>query len=403
MSSIIFYRVFLVVLLLVGLVTQIFIFDYLSKNPKIVIQERIENIEWYQSLHSSAEIEMKKISEIKTSEKDLNELYVSWWIADWGILSGLNDLKKRPNKINSISIFLFVPNKDGSLKDLVNKNVDSLIDYAKNQKIEIIGTIPLFEAETLSIILNDEQNFNRHVQQIIDRVKKYNLDGIDLDYESIYLADKKLFYEFLKKLNQEMKNINKKLVFTALAKWGDNIEYPSLPQTRRVQDYKMISDLVDELRIMTYDFISKNSEVAGPIAPLPWIEKVIQYSIYKGVPREKLVIGVHNYSFVWTERPILQKLDLINWFGNIVNNNQNEGSLVYNYEDIEITKKLYNSESYYHKEWGEEVIKVNIKNIPRIIFTINDDGIKDRKLLASKYGIKGISYWRIGNNGNLNL
>lgn len=372
------------------------------QNPNKVIETKEIVFDRYQSEMPDDVLEALKLSKINKNPRSEGSLKVIGWIADWGIRTGLEDLRKRAKSITSVSPFLFVPNNDGSLKDLTNAATEELKNYSRNSKIEYIGTIPLFDENILRNILTSQENMNRHINQIIDRITRYNLDGIDLDYESTYLADKRLFFDFLSKLSSETKRINKKLVFTVMPKWGNYIQYPSLAQTRRVQDYKRIAELVDEFRIMSYDFTRRSSETAGPLAPLPWMEQIIQYAINEGVPREKLVLGIHNYSYVWKSRPILEKLDLIYWFGHF-GSARLESALAYNYEDVEATLKAYSVNKTYNPEWGEVVAKFNLRGEERIMIYLDDIGIQARKNLALEYGLAGVAYWRLGNNGNLKL
>lgn len=62
----------------------------------------------------------------------------------------------------------------------------------------------MFDAEVLTQILNSNTNFSRHINQIIDQVAINDFDGIDIDYEMIYLSDKDRFLTFVDELSTRL-------------------------------------------------------------------------------------------------------------------------------------------------------------------------------------------------------
>jgi len=394
---------FFVLICFISLTSLLFINSYilytLTLNPQV--RQHISEITYtkYTSNYTDAQIEQKKLEKVNKSTNQQNKLKTIGWIADWGMNNAVQEFERKAKQFDSISPFLFVPNEDGSLKNLQTRLTDRLRNIANQNNVEFIATIPLFDADVLSKILNNEESFKRHVDSIIEMLEKYNFDGIDLDYESTYLADKRLFFDFVEELSKKIKSIGKKFSFTVIAKWGDKIQYNSLPQTRRVQDYKRIADLVDEFRIMTYEFTPRMSRYAGPLSPINWVEKVIQYAINKGVPREKIVVGIHNYAFVWEGNNILKDLNLINFYQDIGILDQ-KGVLAFNYEDVEAILKNYINSTFNHPIWQESYSKFIFKNIERTMFFLSQENVNSRKQLAKEYGVKGVAYWRIGNSGN---
>jgi spore germination protein YaaH len=259
---------FFLLIYLISLITLLFVNSYslytVIQNPQVKQNIKEVTYQKYISNYTDAQIEQKKLEKVNKSTNQQNKLKTIGWIADWGMNNAVQEFERKAKQFDSISPFLFVPNEDGSLKNLQTRLTDRLRNIANQNNVEFIATIPLFDADVLSKILNNEESFKRHVDSIIEVLKKYNFDGIDLDYESTYLADKRLFFDFVEELSKKIKSIGKKFSFTVIAKWGDQIQYNSLPQTRKVQDYKRIADLVDEFRIMTYEFTPRMSRYEGP-------------------------------------------------------------------------------------------------------------------------------------------
>lgn len=398
-----FYRIIIVLFLTLLIVINLHNRN-LVLNPKISYRslEKVTTI--YKGEYLEKERVINEIKSVEKLPKDVNSLYVTGWMADWGLTAGYNDLVNRFDSFDGASPVWFTVNADGSLNEIYSGINNDLMQLSHQRDFELIPSIALFNSDILSQILNNEDNLSRHINQIVQKVVGYNYDGIDLDYEDSYLADRGRFFEFLSRLKSQLNEHGKTLVFTVLSKWGDNIIYNISNQTRRVFDYKRIADIVDELRIMAYDYIGTASRYAGPIAPLEWVEYILKYTISLGVPRDKIVLGIHNYSYVWTERELLPAIDFLNT-GSFYSSSYDFGNnaLAYNYDDVEYTLSNYSVNISYNEFWGEKVARFTKDGIPRIMVYLGNDEIALRKKLAAEYGIKGVSYWRLGNNGSLQM
>ena len=330
---------FTTTLLVFLLIASIVLNTYFYVNPQITYSYRNSPYVVYYSNKTATQLEIEELQKVDRSQT--SDIYVTGWIPDWDLKDGLTTLKAQQNSFDSISPFWLLPQEDGTIKEVLNNANPEILSFAKKNNIKIIPTVPLFDFELLSKILNNKESFERHINEILNRVDKYDYDGIDLDYEATSLSDKKLFFDLLERLSGEMKSRNKTFVFTVMPKWGNELSYPSLPQTRLVQDYKMIADLVDEFRIMTYDFFGRTTTEAGPIGPLEWLERVLQYTIQEGVPRSKIVLGVHTYAYDWSDRPVAPSVDLVNWYGNLANIQGLEPGDAYYYSALEKVMKDY--------------------------------------------------------------
>lgn len=390
---------FTTTLLVFLLIASIVLNTYFYVNPQITYSYRNSPYVVYYSNKTATQLEIEELQKVDRSQT--SDIYVTGWIPDWDLKDGLTTLKAQQNSFDSISPFWLLPQEDGTIKEVLNNANPEILSFAKKNNIKIIPTVPLFDFELLSKILNNKESFERHISEILNRVDKYDYDGIDLDYEATSLSDKKLFFDLLERLSGEMKSRNKTFVFTVMPKWGNELSYPSLPQTRLVQDYKMIADLVDEFRIMTYDFFGRTTTEAGPIGPLEWLERVLQYTIQEGVPRSKIVLGVHTYAYDWSDRPVAPSVDLVNWYGNLANIQGLEPGDAYYYSALEKVMKDYELKYEFNTIWGEAVGRYIFEGKQRIVVFPTQQSIDMRKKLAKEYGIKGIAIWRVGDEGSL--
>lgn len=137
------------------------------------------------------------------------------------------------------------------------------------------------------------------VKSIVDLVLTNDFDGIDLDYEGFAFVDGNTTWTktaprwvaFIKELSVAMRSHNKLLSIST--------PYVYDPKEKQkgyfVYAWADIANYIDRLRIMTYDYsVAK----PGPIGPISWTEKTLQYAISIMSP-SKVYIGLPGYGRDW--------------------------------------------------------------------------------------------------------
>jgi hypothetical protein len=151
----------------------------------------------------------------------------------------------------------------------------------------------------LSEYLSNATTRTTLVKTIVELVMKNNFDGIDLDYEGFAFVDGNSTWSktaprwvaFVKELSVALR-ANKKLL---------SVSTPYLYNPNEAQKgyfvyaWAEIATSIDRLRIMTYDYsVAK----PGPMGPLSWTEKTIQYAI-SVLPASKVYMGLPGYGRDW--------------------------------------------------------------------------------------------------------
>ncbi len=342
------------------------------------------------------------------------DLTYTGWIPTWAHVNGYNAVVEEKDLFSDISPVWYEVQENGELDDQRPANYQETINLAEQNDIELIPAIAMFDHELFTNILQNEENLNRHVESIHQTTVNNDYDGIDLDYESTKLSDKEKYFEFLQKLSERLKADEKKLVVTVLAKWGDDVEYPYLPQTREVQDWSKIAQYADEIRIMTYDYTAAGALNPGPIAPLDWMQEVIDYAKTQAEPN-KFVLGIHLYSYErWLEVPDTNNNPgfddpRLQFKEKYFQNNERGQSpaRAYNYEVVQ--RVLDNYEGELAEYQGEKIYRYGKVNEAtgiyenRVLVFIDPQGVKDRAELAKQNGLKGVAFWQLGNGSALLL
>ncbi len=352
----------------------------------------------------------ESITEIVPVAKE--DFVVAGWIPDWGSPAGLASLKANNGLLTNISPVWYEVAEDGSIKDKTPANSKQIIAAAQSSGIEITPTVASFDHNILSKVFQDEAVFNRHLDQLKQISARPEFAGIDLDYESTKLADKDQFYKLLGLLSQDIRSRGKRLIFTALAQWGDTISYKSLRETRQVQNWAKISEYADEIRVMAYDYTSPKALQPGPIAPYSWVKEVLEYAREEG-EISKLVLGIHLYSYEWymeSSEYQQKKTDGIDPLAFTENSDFNlpiskTSARSYTYDTV---KKLVASlQEVPTQRDGEMTVRFmrqnpqTKKNEERILVYTTPEATKAKVDLARSQGAKGVVFWRLGGDEDL--
>ena len=166
--------------------------------------------------------------------------------------------------------------------------------------LQIIPTMTDGTAKlVLSQYLSNAATRTTIVNTIVDLVVKNNFDGIDLDYEGFAFVDGNTSWSktaprwvaLVKELSVALHAKNKLL----------SVSTPYLYDPKEKQKgyfvyaWSDIASSIDRLRIMTYDYsVAK----PGPMGPLSWTEKTIQYAI-SIMSASKVYVGLPGYGRDW--------------------------------------------------------------------------------------------------------
>jgi spore germination protein YaaH len=316
------------------------------------------------------------------------------WIPDWAFDAGYKTLSQDYQYFESVSPVWYYLEADGKLRS--NKvGLAKLKQFCNQHGIKLIPSIANFDADQLSLILSNPDKLQEHIQFIKNEVRDNGYDGFDIDYESINLHDQNNFLTLLRELSADFRSQNKILSVAVLAQWADDPIYTSLKQTRKVQNWSAMEPYIDELRIMTYDYTSQRANIPGPIAPLDWQEAVIRYAL-RSVPASKIMIGANLYGYVWedlnnspeTYPHYLENTTLRDTPATALTMNQladrERNFLVKRFDDKSGELSFtYRRDGKLYRAYAPSV-EQNQKRVE----------------LASRLGIKGIAYWRLGDENN---
>ncbi len=189
--------------------------------------------------------------------------------------------------------FSFDENKlDGTIISLADKDY---VKFAHNNGYEVWGLITDIPSGNVSnvgnianqVITNTEQ---RHfaIEQIMDLIEQYNLDGINLDFEYVRATDIDDYIQFTRELYMEMKKDGYILSVDTYVPSAWSMYY----------NRKALAESSDYIIVMTYDEHTNPNESIGPVASIDFVDKGVADTLNE-VPKEKLIMGIPFYTRVW--------------------------------------------------------------------------------------------------------
>jgi len=142
-------------------------------------------------------------------------------------------------------------------------------------------------------MLQDKALRSRFISQLVLLSLIYEYDGINIDFENIYLEDRELLNDFVKEVSEIIGRTGLPLSMDFTVPEGSD-------QWSKVYDRQTLVEYLDYFILMAYDEFWASSEVSGPVASLPWTLEGIVKTL-EMVPADKLILGVPGYMRVWED------------------------------------------------------------------------------------------------------
>lgn len=194
--------------------------------------------------------------------------------------------------IGEVNPFWYELTGDGSIRGSVQNGAG--LDKLQKAGIRVLPSIMnSFSAGRVHNVVSDPDRRRQHIADIVTLVLENNFDGIDIDYESLDPQDRDDFSLFIEELADALHGEDKLLSIAVHPKASDEGSW----EGPAAQDWARLGAVVDEFKIMTYDYHWSTSD-AGPIAPVEWANQVIDYAAAV-VPPQKTYLGVHFYGYDW--------------------------------------------------------------------------------------------------------
>jgi spore germination protein YaaH len=245
----------------------------------------------------------------------------------------------------------------------------------------------LYDQALLSRLLSDAGARRRIARELARECSEQGYWGFQFDFENISLSDRDRFTHFFGEVAEALREASCGISIAVVPRTSDGAgptPYHTwmLENWRGAYDYKALAEIGDFLSVMAYDQHTRHTP-PGPVAGLPWVERVVEFVLSSGVPPEKLSLGIPAYSRVWYPH-----------------HDEEQGARTtargLSYDDArylananKIGLRWDKKQAVHYGAWEMDLIN-------GYVFVESVKSFKVKRRLVGKYGLRGYSVWKLG-------
>lgn len=306
--------------------------------------------------------------------------------------------KKEVHKITHLNLAFGKLNLDGSI-DMSDIHILNKLGQLKewNPRLKILVSLVPNHPDAFTLCAEKPELRKNVGQACVSIMQKYQLDGVDFDWEypcvpsnnmSCKPADKQNFTLLLKDVRNKLDTYNPQTILSIAA--GADEYYINSVELRQ------IADILDYICLMTYDLRCGFHALTGHHTALYTAtgdimanscDRALRMFHQAGVPKEKLLLGIAFYSRKWENLP-----------------NKNNGFLLFSEKGggygpnfTELTKNYINKNGYI-KFWDDEAKAPYLFNGSTFISYDDEASIMEKCAYVNKEGYGGVFYWEHGSD-----
>lgn len=275
-----------------------------------------------------------------------------------------------------VAMFDYEVNPDGTL--------DLIPDQAAREGARAGGAVPImvittiadgeFSPELGATILGSAELQDRLLDNALRIMRERGFGGLNIDFERLRPEDREAYNAFLRRAAERVRAQGYS-ISSALA---PKISATQVGEWYEAHDYRAHGEILDFSVLMTYEW----GWSGGPpmaVAPVDQVERVIQYALSE-MPPQKIMMGIPLYGYDWTlpyepggqfARVVSpqQAIELAARYGVPIRFDETAQAPWFRYRD---------EQGRDHEVWFEDARSIQAK------FD-----------LVKRYGLRGVSYWRL--------
>ncbi len=261
-----------------------------------------------------------------------------------------------------------ITDEDGTIYDKGNR------DYVRQYNDIGYQIWPLidnsFDPDLTHDLLKSSDDREMLINNILKIYLDYGFQGINIDFENVYLKDKDLLTQFVRELYPVFKE-NDLMVSMAVTGISTSENWSMS------FDRERLTEATDYLMLMAYDQHWAASPIAGSVAQYSWVESSIE-GVLEEIPKEKLILSVPYYTRLWIEEDGNMSSQALSM--DVANNfiEENNIDLIWDDESMQYYGETEKDNKTY-RIWLED-----------------SKSLEYKASLINKYNLAGIASWRKG-------
>ena len=272
--------------------------------------------------------------------------------------------------INVVSPSFFYIDKNGNFKENVLQNGQNYIKWAQSNGYKVWPMVSNSSAglEITSKIMNSYESRKKLIEAIVNVCVKYNLDGINIDFENMKKEDIDLYSRFIIELTPRIKDIGLTVSVDVTA--PDGADNWSMCFDRNV-----IGNVADYIIFMAYDQYGAGSNKAGTTAGYNWVETSLKkFVTTEEIDSNKVILAIPFYTRLWSEKD-----------GKVL-------SKVVDMKDIDDTIPK-NVERKWNDTLKQYYVEYNDSLYTRKMWIEDSKSLKEKLSLIKQYNLGGVASW----------
>jgi spore germination protein YaaH len=330
----------------------------------------------------------------------LKDVPVHAWAPYWVLSDAAASVGAHGSALTSVSPFWYQLETSGAVSStphLVESQSQAMVTASTAAHATLVPTVSdTLPAGGLAGILADPER-NKRLVDSLTSIAAGN-GGVDLDFEQFTFADdpatwettRPLWISFLTTLSTAIHGKGRVLSVTVPPIYDS---YRTPDSGAWVYDYAAMEPLVDQIRVMAYDYsVTK----PGPIAPLDWTRKVVRAAKSMVKDPTKIVLGVPLYGRNW----------VLSTSGQCPDGTSGRTSVKLN--DVAYLAKARKATPVHDDTLGESSFTYTLTvskgdrtcSQLREVHYVDELGVRARIDVARKERIGGVVFWAIGFDNN---
>ncbi len=284
----------------------------------------------------------------------------------------LLELLESTKGVNVISPTWFtVINNNGDISSLAN---EKYVERAHNAGIEVWALIADF-GDNVSVDMKEVLSYTskreKLINALISEVIKYNIDGINIDFEKIPSEAGRDFIQFIRELS--IKCRGNSIVLSV-----DN--YVPMQHTA-FYDREEQGKIVDYVITMAYDEHYAGSKEAGSVSSISYVQNAVD-KIAEQVPENKIIMALPFYSRLWKETGTGDNIEL--------------SSEAYSMVKAEKILKDEGAEASWNEEVAQNYAQFEKDGATYRIWLEDEESYKYKLEAVFSKNIAGVAAWKLG-------
>ena len=278
----------------------------------------------------------------------------------------LDDVVRDTQGMNVISPTWFaLTDNEGGIRSIASQNY---VSRAHSLGLEVWALVDNFDNNVSSYeVLSKTSSRTRLIQNLMNEVLRYDIDGINVDFEDLSYDAGEPFVQFLRELSIQCR-LNGIVLSVDNYVPRESTAHYDRPEQGVVADYVII---------MGYDEHWGGGGVAGSVASIGFVEDGIRQTVDK-VPSHKVINALPFYTRVWKTREgqvSSEALDMETAQNFITNNN------------VEVYWDQETCQNYGQIQKGDTLYQVWLEDA---------QSIETKRTSMQKYDLGGVAAWKLG-------